>query len=104
MKKADLEKLAEEYRNKYHEKCSELNEKEKSHQEEIENIKKRAKENAYKKWKSENESFLKKFIKDYFLENMCFDEKTEAYSDWTTIKLNLEGETIADFSIKERRY
>lgn len=104
MKKADLEKKVEEYRNKYHAKCSELNEKEKSHQEEIENIKKRAKENAYKKWKSENESFLKKFIKDYFLENMCFDEKTEAYSDWTTIKLNLEGETIADFSIKERRY
>ena len=104
MKKADLEKQVEEYRNKYHAKCSELNEKEKSHQEEIKNIKKRAKEDAYKKWKSENESFLKKFIKDYFLENMCFDEKTEAYSDWTTIKLNLEGETIADFSIKERRY
>lgn len=104
MKKADLEKQVEEYRNKYHAKCSELNEMEKSHHKEIENIKKRAKEDAYIKWKSENEAFLKKFIKEYFLENMCFDEKTEAYSDWTTIKLNLEGETIADFSIKERRY
>lgn len=102
MKKADLEKQVEEYRNKYHAKCSELNKMEKSHQEEIENIKKRAKEDAYKKWKSENESFLKKFLKEYFLENMCFDEKTEPYSDWTTIQLNLEGETIADFSIKER--
>lgn len=30
MKKADLEKQVEEYRNKYHAKCSELNEKEKS--------------------------------------------------------------------------
>jgi hypothetical protein len=104
MKKADLEKQLEEYRNMYYAKCSELNEQKKSHQNEIESIKKRAKEDAYKKWKSENEVFLKKFIKEYFLENMRFDEKTEAYSDWTTIKLNLDGTTIADFSIKERLY
>ena len=94
MKKTDLEKLVEEYRNMYHAKCSEL----------IENIKKRAKEYAYKKWKSKNEAFLKKFIMEYFLENMCFDEKTEAYSDWTTIQLKLAGKIIADFSIKEKQY
>ena len=101
MKKADLEKQVEEYRNKYHAKCSELNEKEKSHQEEIENIKKIAKEDAYKKWKSENESFLKKFINEYFLENMCFDKKIGPYYDWTTIQLKHRGKIIADFSIKE---
>ena len=103
MKKADLEKQLEEYRNKYYAKCSELNEQKKFHLEEIEALKKRAKEDAYQTWKNGHEKFLKRFIKEYLLQNASFDEKTEAYSDWTTIRLNLDGTTIADFSIKESR-
>ena len=103
MKKADLEKQLEEYRNMYYTKCSELNEQKKTHLNEIETLKRKTKEDAYQKWKTEHEKFLKRFIKEYLLENASFDEKTEAYSDWTTIKLNLEGITIADFSIKEGR-
>ena len=101
MKKADLEKQLEEYRNMYYAKCSELNEQTKFHLEEINALKKRVKEDAYQKWKTEHGNYLKRFIKEYLLENMSFDEKDDIYSDWTTIRLNVENVTVADFSIKQ---
>ena len=101
MKKADLEKQLEKYRNMYYAKCSELNEQTKFHLEEINALKKRAKEDAYQKWKTEHGNYLKRFIKEYLLENMSFDEKDDIYSDWTTIRLNVEDVTVADFSIKQ---
>ena len=101
MKKADLEKQLEEYRNMYYAKCSELNEQKKTHLNEIETLKRKTKEDAYQNWKSEHGNYLKRFIKEYLLENMYFDEKDDIYSDWTTIRLNVEDVTIADFSIKQ---
>jgi hypothetical protein len=100
MKKADLEKQLKEYREMYIAKCSELTEQKRIHKVEMENLEYDIKEKAYEKWVSENGEFLKRFMKQYLMENMWFDENVVPYSDYTDIKLKIEDTTISQFSYK----
>ena len=102
MKKADLEKQLEEYRNRYNAKCSELAAMKKSYDAEIEQIRQSLKENEYRKWKSENEVFLKRFIKEYFIDNMWFETDSDPYSDWATVRLKIEDSSVGEFSMRDR--